>query len=392
MLAREIKQNIYWVGAVDWDRRLFDALIPTPDGTSYNSYLIKGNEKVALIDTVNRRMLDMLVNNLNQSGVKNIDYVIANHAEPDHSGSLPQILTIYPGAKAVCSTKCKDMLIEMLKVPEEKIITVNDRETLSLGDKTLEFVYTPWVHWPETMATYLREDKILFPCDFFGSHLATSDLFVSDKASVYKPAKRYFAEIMMPFRTIIKKNMEKVKELEIDIIAPSHGPLHNEPSFIINAYQEWISDKVKNEVVIPYVSMHGSTRKMVNYFVDALITRGITVKRFDLTDSDLGDIAMSLVDCATVVVGSPTVLAGAHPAAVYATFLVNALRPKVKFVSVIGSYGWGGKMVEQLASLLTNVKPEILEPVVIKGTPKEKDFMALDKLADTILEKHKTIL
>ena len=207
MKPREIKPGIYWVGVIDWDRRLFDSLIPLPDGTSYNSYLIKGNEKTALIDTVDSTMPDMLLNNLSELGVKSIDYVIANHAEQDHSGAIPQVLEKYPEAKVVCTPKCKDMLIDLLIIPEEKFITVNDKEAISLGDRTLEFIHAPWVHWPETMLTYLREDKILFPCDFFGSHLATTDLYVTDEGQIYESAKRYYAEIMMPFRTSIQNNI-----------------------------------------------------------------------------------------------------------------------------------------------------------------------------------------
>jgi flavorubredoxin len=389
MNLREIRPNVYWVGAVDWDRRLFDALIPLPDGTSYNSYLVKGSEKTALIDTVDPTMEDVLINHLNQLGAETIDYVIANHAEPDHSGTLPQVLAKYPQAKVICTPKCKGMLIDRLMIPEERITTVDDNETISLGDRTLEFIYTPWVHWPETMSSYLREEKILFPCDLFGSHLATTDLYVTDEGQVYEAAKRYFAEIMMPFRTNIQKNLEKLEDYAIDIIAPSHGPLHDKPRSIMKAYHSWVFDEPKNIVVLPYVSMHGSTHKMVDYFIDALVQKGITVKRFDLPVTDLGKLAIALVDAATVVIGTPTVLAGAHPSAVYAAFLANALRPKLRFASIIGSYGWGGRAVEQLTGLLPNLKIELLEPVLTKGFPREADLKALDNLADTIAQKHK---
>ena len=389
MKPREIKPGIYWVGAIDWDRRLFDSLIPLPDGTSYNSYLIKGSEKTALIDTVDPTMQGVLLNNLSELGIKSIDYVIANHAEQDHSGAIPQVLGKYPEAKVVVTARCKDMLIDLLMIPEEKFITVNDKETISLGGRTLEFIHAPWVHWPETMLTYLREDKILFPCDFFGSHLATTDLYVRDGGQVYEAAKRYYAEIMMPFRTTIQKNLEKVKDYTIDIIAPSHGPMHDRPEFILKAYHSWAFDEPKNIVVLPYISMHDSTRKMVEYLVGALAEKGVTVKQFDLAATDIGKLAMALVDAATVVIGTPTVLIGPHPNVAYAAILANALRPNLKFISIIGSYGWGGKAVEQLAAMIPNLKVEILEPVLSKGFPKEADFKALDKLATTIAEKHK---
>ncbi len=388
---RNFKKDIYEVGVIDWDARLFDRLIPLPDGTSYNAYIIKGTEKTALLDTVDPSKTQVLLDNLMQCGIDKIDYVISHHAEQDHSGSIPDILLMYPQAKVITNPKCKQMLIDLLEINEDKFITVEDGETLSLGNKTLQFIYTPWVHWPETMSTYLKEDKILFSCDFFGAHLAASNLFVENEATVYESAKRYFAEIMMPFRKQIKQNIEKLNGLQIDTIAPSHGPVHKRPEFIINAYKDWISDSVKNEVVIAYISMHGSTAAMVSHFVDALIQRGITVKQFELSTVDIGKLAMSLVDAATVVIGTPTVLMGAHPSAAYAAFLANALRPKTKFASIIGSFGWGGKTVEQLASMIPNLKAEILEPVIIKGHPKDSDFELIDKLADSILTKHKEL-
>ncbi len=389
MQARKLKDNIYWVGAIDWDRRLFDELIPLPDGTSYNAYLVRGSEKTALIDTVDPAMEHVLVERLDNLGVESIDYIVANHAEQDHSGALPHTLEKFPSAKVVTTPKGKGMLMDLLLISEEKFIAVGDKETLSLGDKTLEFIHAPWVHWPETMLTYLREEGILFSCDFFGSHLATSDLYATDEARVYEAAKRYHAEIMMPFRKAIEKNLRKLEGYEIELIAPSHGPIYHRPEFILEAYRDWVFAPPKNIVVLPYISMHGSTRKMVEYFGEALIEKGVGVKRFDLAATDIGELAMALVDAATIVVGTPTVLTGAHPNVVYAAYLANALRPKSQFVSIIGSYGWGSKMVDQLVGMLSNLKVEILEPVIVRGFPSEEDFEALDRLAATIAEKHK---
>jgi flavorubredoxin len=390
-MTNEIKPNVYSVGAIDWDRRLFDELIPLPDGTSYNAYLIKGSEKTALLDTVDPKKTHVLLENLAGTGVERIDYVVAHHAEQDHSGSIPDVLLLYPDAKVVTNAKCKAMLMDLLRIEDDKFIVVEDGQKLSLGDKTLQFVFIPWVHWPETMGTYLAEDKILFPCDFFGSHLAASSLFVEDEPLVYESAKRYYAEIMMPFRTPIKNNLKKLESLDIQIIAPSHGPVYQRPKFIIDAYKDWVSDEVKNEVVVAYVSMHDSTREMVEHFVDVLAERGIKVRQFNLTGVDIGALAMALVDAATVVIGSPTVLIGAHPSAAYAVFLANALRPKTRFVSIIGSFGWSGKMVEQLSGMLGNLKVEVIEPVITKGVATDKDFVALDLLAEKITAKHREI-
>jgi len=196
---------------------------------------------------------------------------------------------------------------------------------------------------------------------------------------------------MMPFRSIIQKNLEKIKELHIDLIAPSHGPIYNNPNFIINAYKDWISEDPKNIVVLPYVSMHDSTKIMVDYLADKLIEKGIAVEIFDLSTADIGKIAMALVDAATIIVGTPTVLAGPHPKALYVTYLANVLKPKAKFVSIIGSYGWGGRTLEILKNNLTNLNVEILNPVLVKGLPEKEDFKLLDELADAIYLKHKEL-
>ncbi|MHC2994699.1 MAG: FprA family A-type flavoprotein [Candidatus Atribacteria bacterium] len=391
MTVKKVKKDIYWVGAIDWDRRLFDELIPLPDGTSYNSYLIKGQEKTALIDTVDPTKEDVLLDNLDDLGIEHLDYLVVNHAEQDHSGAIPIILEIYSEAKVVTNEKCKKMLIEHLLVKENRIITINDNDTLSLGGKTLRFIFAPWVHWPETMLTYLVEDKILFSCDLFGAHLAESSLWVDEESKIYFAAKRYYAEIMMPFRNNIKKYLERLKELEIKTIAPSHGQIYSHPEFILSAYREWTSDKVKNEVIIPYVSMHGSVEEMVYILTEELIRNGITVKPFNLTKTDIGELAMALVDAATVIIASPTVLTGAHPQVVSTVYLANALRPKLRYASVIGSYGWGGKMLENITAMINNLKVEILSPVIIKGYPKEEDYNSLIKLADEIKEKHKNL-
>ncbi len=388
MSVHKIKERIFEVGAAHYDRRLFDELIPLPDGTTYNAYLIIGSEKTALIDTVDPQKKDVLFENLESLGVDRIDYVISQHAEQDHSGSIPHVLQKFPMAKVVTNKKCKMFLEDLLHVDEEKFIIVDEGDTLSLGDKTLKFLLTPWVHWPETMSTYLVEDKIMFTCDFFGSHYAGASVFVRDEAKVIEDAKRYYAEIMMPFRAQIKRNIEKIEQYDVDIIAPSHGSIWKKPEIIVNAYKDWISERVENVVIIPYVSMHGSTERIVYYLVDRLVERGIDVKPCNLTVTDTGKLAMALVDAATVILASPQVLAGAHPKAVYAAFLMNALRPKTKNIGIIGSYGWGGRMTEQLKGLLSNLKAHVFEPLLIKGHPRKEDYEKITELADRIKERH----
>jgi flavorubredoxin len=373
------------MGAVDWDRRLFDSLIPLPEGTSYNAYLVRGSEKTALLDTVDPAKIDVLMAQLD--AVDRLDYLVAHHAEQDHSGSIPAVLARYPGAVLVTNPKAKELLQEHLDIPDDRFRTVADGETLSLGNKTLRFIYLPWVHWPETMGTYIEEDHVLFSCDFLGSHRAQSGVF-AERNIVMHGAKRYYAEIMMPFRGFIVKNLDKLTGLQIDMICPSHGPVYKDPTFIMDAYREWAGGPPRNKVVIPFVSMHGSTLKMIDRLTAALADRGVDVERFDLTTADLGEIAMSLVDAATIVIGTPAVLTGPHPKTIEIAYLAGALRPKTRFVSIVGSFGWGQRIVEVLGGLIAPLKAELLTPVFAKGDPRAADMQAIDALADTIAAKH----
>jgi len=377
------------MGAIDWNRRLFDELIPLPDGTSYNAYLVRGSEKTALIDTADPTKSEEILEQLDD--VEQLDVLVIQHVEQDHSGTAPAVLERYPDVRIVSSPKAKPMIADHLGIPEDRITAVEDGDTLPLGDRTFKFIHAPWVHWPETMLTYLREERILFTCDLFGSHLATNDLFAVDRARVCEAAKRYFAEIMMPFTGLIKDHLEKLEPYEIEMICPSHGPIHDDPSFILDAYRHWVLDPPKNLVVLPYTSMHGSTQRMVEHLIAALTERGVRVESFDMSKTDLGVYAVHLVDAATVVFATPTVLVGPHPNIVFAAYLTAALRPKLKHAAIIGSYGWTGKAAEQTQSLCANLKVEWLDPVFTKGLPKQETFEALDALADKIATRHKDL-
>jgi flavorubredoxin len=386
MYAREVRKGVSLIASVHWERRLFDSLIPLPDGTSYNAYIVRGSDATALIDSSDPELQDELLGPLDEVG--HIDYIVSQHSEQDHSGAIPTLLNKYPNATLLCSKKAEDLMVSLLSVPNERIRVVEDGEEISLGDKSMRFIYTPWVHWPETMSVYVREDKCLFTCDFFGSHLATSDTYVTDEARVYEAAKRYYAEIMMPFRNVIKKNLEKINDLDFELIAPSHGPIYDNPLFILEAYADWVSPQMKNEVVLPYVSMHGSTHRMVTHLIDALSKHGITVYAFDLAVTDIGKLAISLVDAATLILGTPTIQVGPHPAAIYAAHLANLIRPKVKYAAIIGSYGWQSNVVEQISGLIPNLKVDVLGTVMQKGYPTEDTFKQLDTLAAAVAEAH----
>jgi len=387
MKPREIVPDVLYVGAPDFDRRLFDSLIPLPDGTSYNAYLVRGREKIALVDSVEPMKRDVLEAYL--ADVPKVDLVISNHTEQDHSGSIPWLLKRYPGATVLSSETAKPMLVDHLGLDAGRIRTVADGERLDLGGKTLRFIYTPWVHWPETMSTYLEEDKILFSCDWFGSHIAQTDLFVDGVDRIEAEAKRYYAEIMMPFRPIVRKNLDKIKDLEIRLIAPSHGPIYRDPRSVIQAYRDWTDDKPHNVVVMPWVTMHGSTALMVDHLITALVERGINVLPFNMATADIGQLAMALVDAATIVVACPTVHVGPHPAVFNAVILANALRPKARFAAIIGAYGWAGQMAETVKAAMPSLRVELLGQVVAKGLPKRADIEALDALADAIAAKHR---
>jgi flavorubredoxin len=386
MKPREIRPGVYSVGAVDWDRRIFDSLIPLPEGTSYNSYLVQGSEKTALIDTVDPSTTSVLLDRLSE--LDRVDYVIIQHVEQDHSGSLPAVLARYPRAKVLCSARAVDLLTTHLQVSGEDLVRpVADDDELELGGKTLRFVYTPWAHWPETMSTLLVEDSILFSCDLFGSHLATSDLFGREE-EVLPAAKRYFAEIMMPFRPMLKKDLDKVEPLGAQLIAPSHGPIYGHPQIVIDAYREWVEGPPHNLVLIPFVTMHGSTALMVDRLAGALVDRGIKVERVDLQGVDLGKLATVLVDAATVVAATPTVITHPHPLMVSALYLANALKPKVRFLSAMVTYGWATSAMEHIADLTNGLKAEVIEPVIIKGRPTQEDLQKVDALAEAIAAKH----
>ena len=387
-----IKDGVYYCGVEDFGRKIFDQLIPLPHGTTYNSYYIEGDKKRALIDTSYSKTIKEFIENLNGKG-EFIDYVIANHAEGDHSEALVKVLQMNPNAKVVTNKKCMDLLIDQYAIPENKFQVINDGDEISLGNKTLRFHLAPWVHWPDTMFTHLVEDNILFTCDFLGAHITYNQgqFYAQETQEYLLSAKRYYAEIMMPFRPHCRKYLDKIKQINPSMICPSHGGVYKNPDFILNAYYEWTADTPKNKVVIPFVSMYQNTERMVDRLAEKLKEEGVEVHKFDLISDDIGDLAVELVDAATVVFGASMVLAMPHPYAFFGVYLTNALRPNVKFMSILGSYGWGGNLVGKIEENTNLLQAEKLDYITVKGRAKQEDMERIDALAHTIAQKHKEI-
>jgi flavorubredoxin len=384
-----VGDNVFWVGVRDWSRRLFDALIPLPRGTSYNSYLVIGRDGKALIDTVNPGFEVELEEKVRSLTVpEEIDYLVMNHAEPDHAGAIPHMMRIASEARLIASGRGAKMAQIYYHVPSERIRVVGDCETISLGDKTLRFIEAPMLHWPETIFTYLEEDKILFPCDFFGSHLA-GGVYSDEVEDLLVHAQRYWGEIMMPFRVMAQRALERIAGLEIRLIAPSHGPIHRKPELILNAYKRWAAGETRQKAVVAYVSMWNSTEAMVKQMAETLANEGIEVSLHNLALTDIGDLARDLVDSRAIILGAPTVLGGAHPLALYAAHLFKALRPPTRFAVLLSSYGWGGGAARQIQELFSGLKIDVVGAVEINGPPTKENMRQIGDIGKALGKKIK---
>ncbi|NLK26392.1 MAG: FprA family A-type flavoprotein [Euryarchaeota archaeon] len=378
--VQEISKGVHWVGVRDWDRRMFDELIPLPQGTTYNAYLVRG-EKTALIDTVNPGFENELLAKITMvMNPAEIDYIVMNHAEPDHAGSIPFMLEQCPRAKLITTKKGARMAELYFGATADRTIVVKDGDVIDLGGRILRFAEAPWLHWPETMFTFLEGERVLFSCDFFGAHTAKG-LWDDENEELYSHAQSYFGEIMMPFRKFGRRGVEKARELDPLIIAPSHGPMHRHPENILGLYHRWTSGETRNKAIIAYVSMWSATRALVRTMSERLAAEGVEVVQYDLPCSDIGEIAKDLVDARAIILGSPAFLGGMHPQAVYAATLVKALRPPAKFAAVLSSFGWGGGAVKQAGEILGPTGMEIVGTVEMGGPPTEAEHSAVAQLA-----------
>jgi flavorubredoxin len=389
----EIAPGIFWVGAVDWHRRVFDALVPLPYGTTYNSYLVVGNDKIALVDTVNPGFESELFEKIEKIvNPEKIDYVIMNHAEPDHAGGIPAVLSRAKDAKLVTSIKGLEMAEAFHGVSREEIKSVKDGDTLDLGGKTLRFIDAPWLHWPETMFTFCQEDGILLPCDFFGSHLASDRLFDDEVGDILMPeAKRYYAEIMMPFTQFVIKALDKLEGMDIKIIAPSHGPVYRNPEKIVKAYEGWARGPLAPKAVVVYVSMWGNTDTLAKTIVKSISAEGVEAVPYDMLAADISHIARDLVDASAVVVGSPTLLGGIHPLVGTMVGLIKGLRPRVKQAAIFGSYGWVGGATDQIKNILQPSGFEIIDVLKVRGKPRKEDLDRAENLGKLVAKRVKEI-
>ena len=383
---RQMAPGVYWAGMVDWHRGLFDALIPLPEGTSYNAYWVRGSSRSALIDSMDAEHAADWVAGLDPSWKP--DYLVANHAEQDHSGALPLLLDRYPDATVLCTPKAKGMLEGLLHIAPDRIRPVTDGETMDLGGRALRFIHAPWVHWPETMMTMLDPDGILFSCDFFGSHLATSRLYADEDPRAEEQARLYYAQIMMPYAPAVRKDLAKAVALQPNVIAPSHGPVWRKPEAILQRHEYWLNGAPRNRTVMARVSMHRSTARLSDAIESELVARGVDVVPFDLTRLGLDRYASALVDAASVVFTAPAVWGAPHPSAVMAMYVTAGLKPKARWAALAGSYGWSTKGMEDLAAWLPGWKVECLPAVLCEGLPRGEHLESARAMAVTLAERH----
>ncbi len=380
MKSYKLTEGVYWVGTIDYDLRVFDIVMATEFGSTYNSYLIVGSEKTALIDTAKEPFKEEFFSRINDIiDIKNIDYLIVNHAEPDHSGCVEYVLEKNPDIEIYGSIPAYMNLKEIVNISDLKYHKVKEGETLSLGNKTLEFTLQPNLHWPDTMFTYLKEDNILFTCDFFGAHYAFDGVMSSNLKNIKdydRSLKEYFDAIMSPFMPAVRRGVQKVKEYNPIIIATSHGAVL-EGDYIpkaIRLYEEW-SKEITNEiplVVIPFASAYNYTRTMAYIIKDAIETEfssKINVELYDLIEAKADDVVKRIKQANAFLIGSATIVRDTLPTIWEILAKVHYEELKGKIATAFGSYGWSGEAVDNIIQRLEQLKMKPLPGLKIKFRP-----------------------
>jgi len=384
----QIKENIYWVGAIDWDIRSFHGY-STPRGTTYNAYLII-DEKITLVDTVKHYLFDEMVARISSLiDPAKIDYVISNHVEMDHSGGLPRLMALAPKAKVFTSVNGEKGLKAHYKGNWDFNI-MKSRETLSLGKRSLTFIHTPMVHWPDNMISYLPEDKILFSNDAFGQHIATSERF-DDQIPldiILEEAAKYYANIVFPYGSNVQKALEATSDLDIGIIAPSHGIIwRSHIKDIAREYQKWSANAIENKAVIVYDSMWGSTEKIAYAIQEAFENKDVSTRMLNLKVNDISDVMTHILTAKYICVGSPTLNNNMLPTVAAFLYYLKGLAPKKRIGLAFGSYGWGGQSVEQIEEILKSCGFDLMEQIRIQYIPDAKQLTeASAKISESIAQ------
>ena len=384
----EVCRDIYWVGAIDWSGRDFHGF-ETRRGLTYNSYLVT-DEKNALIDGVKHEFAREQIRKIN-SYVKldDIDYLVVNHMEPDHSGSLPELLR-RANPEVVCTRRGKEGLEKYYDGEDWNFRVVKTGDRIKLGEKTLTFIETPMLHWPDSMMTWLEERKVLFSMDGFGQHIASSERF-DDELGVGEAirwAKIYYANILMPFGRNVLRTIKKLEELKInpEIIAPSHGVVWRNPDRIIREYVKWANFESESKAVIVYDTMWHSTEKIAMAIAEGIASKGVKVRVFHVRKDSWADIMTEILDAKAVCIGSPTMHGSVFPPIAGFLAYMKGLKPKNKIAAVFSSYGWGIGAYEVIIELLKDLEFGIIEGLKVKFRPSEEELEVARELGEKIGE------
>jgi flavorubredoxin len=385
--------DIYWVGAIDWGLRNFHGYV-TNKGTTYNSYLIK-DDKIALVDFVKFRFFDEMIDRIKMViDPYEIDYLISNHAEPDHSGSILKMKEVAPNAEIISSERGKAIL-QRYYGQDLEITSIKEKPQLVLGKKNLNFVPVPMAHWPDSMVTYVPEDKILLSNDAFGQHLASSGRFDDevDPHVLMSEASAYYANILLPLWRSVNRAIESLKGVDIQMIAPSHGIIwRSDPGKILNLYLKWISGENLEKVVIIYDTMWGSTEKIAVSISQGVMDEGVNVVVHRLGASHRSSVITDILDARAVLIGSPTINNHVFPTVAGFMAYMRGLKPEKKIGAVFGSYGWGGGAKRWLESEIKTIGIELIESdIEFKFKPVENELEKAREFGRMIAKKIKTI-